>query len=493
MQYVKFTQGKNAILVGKKRKRWGVFIAFVLMLTLSVFSKEVLALAKDRYMDLQLFTKVLNLIQQYYVEEVDTKKLIYGGIKGMLRELDPHTNFLPPEIYKEFESETSGEFGGLGIEITVQKGILTVISPIEDTPAFLAGIKAGDKIISINGESTKGFSLVEAAQKMRGPKGTKIILGIFREGFEKAKDFTVVRGTVKIQSIKYTDLEDGYAYVRLTSFIEHSTEKFKKAVGDHTKKYKNIRGMILDLRKNPGGLLDEAVEMSDMFLSKGIIVSTMDRNKKDKQTIYAKEDGTLPQFPLVVLIDEYSASASEILAGALQDNKRALIVGQKSFGKGSVQSVVKLGDGSGLKLTVARYYTPSGRSIQADGILPDVIVDNLSAEVIEKAMLKTQVQREQDITGHLEADDDFSNGKDVAVKDKAGTGQQEQSFMQLWWGSGDKNSAELSRKYKLLKDDFQLLQAFNYLRAWKVIKNFDEMQVETNRATAPADKGSIKK
>ncbi len=471
-----------------------------LALVVVLYGREVSAVAKDRYMDLQLFTKVLNLVQQYYVEEVDTKKLIYGGIKGMLRELDPHTNFLPPDIYKEFESETSGEFGGLGIEITVQKGVLTVISPIEDTPAYQAGIKAGDRIVSINGESTKGFSLVEAAQKMRGSKGAKITLGIFREGFEKPKDFTVVRGTVKIKSVKYTDLEDGYAYVRLTSFIEHSAQNFKQVVAEHTKKYKNVRGMILDLRKNPGGLLDEAVEMSDLFLDKGIIVSTMDRNKKEKQTLYAKDEGTLSKFPLVVLIDEYSASASEILAGALQDNKRALIMGQKSFGKGSVQSVVKLGDGSGLKLTVARYYTPSGRSIQADGILPDVIVDNLNAEVIEKAMAKTQIQREKDISGHLEADDEGFDDEDGAdtneKKDKSKpvkSASNPNSFMQLWWGGAEAGTGERSLKYKLLKDDFQLLQAFNYLRAWKVMKGFDELQVETKTTNAAPDTSKVKK
>jgi carboxyl-terminal processing protease len=476
----------------KRFKRVTVFVLVAGVATMLVLS-QLPAFAKDRYTDLQLFTKVLNLVQQYYVEDVDTKKLIYGGIKGMLKELDPHTNFLPPEIYKEFESETNGEFGGLGIEITVQKGILTVISPIEDTPAFQAGIKAGDKIVSINGESTKGFSLVEAAQKMRGPKGSKIILGIFREGFAKPKDFTVVRGTVKIQSIKYTDLEDGYAYVRLTSFIEHSSQNFKKAIDNHLKKYKHVRGLILDLRKNPGGLLDEAIEISDLFLDKGIIVSTMDRNKKEKQTVYAKAEGTYSKFPLVVLIDEYSASASEIVAGSLQDNKRALIIGQKSFGKGSVQSVVKLGDGSGLKLTVARYYTPSGRSIQADGILPDVIVDNLSADVIEKAMMKSQVQREKDISGHLEADevgfvDDASSS--VAGDSAKEKGEQlvpsPNSFMQLWWGAGDPSSKDLSQKYKLLKDDFQLLQAFNYLRAWKVMRSFDELEADVKNEAANA-------
>ena len=248
-----------------------------------ITSHSVMAYAKDRYMDLQLFTKVLNLVQQYYVEKVDVKKLIYGGVKGMLGELDPHTNFLPPDIYKEFESETSGEFGGLGIEITLKKSILTVISPIEDTPAWKAGIKSGDKVVSINGESTKGLSLVEAAQKMRGKKGTDVRLGIFREGFEGPKEFVIKRGVVKIKSVKYTDLEDGFAYIRLTSFIEKSFKDFKKALEKHEKKNKKIKGLVIDLRRNPGGLLDQAVKLSDMFLDQGVIVSTVGRNKKEKR------------------------------------------------------------------------------------------------------------------------------------------------------------------------------------------------------------------
>jgi carboxyl-terminal processing protease len=469
---------------------WSISVGMAALLLVGVVTASSLAaFAKDKYTDLQLFTKVLNLVQQYYVEEVDTKKLIYGAIKGMLKELDPHTNFLPPEIFKEFESETSGEFSGLGIEITVQKGVLTVISPVEDTPAYIAGIKAGDKIVTINGESTKGLSLVEAAQKMKSSNTkAKVILGIFRDGFESPKDFAITRGTVKIQSVKYTDLDDGYAYVRLTSFIENSARDFKHQIDAHVKNHKAVKGLVLDLRKNPGGLLDQAVAMSDLFLEKGIIVSTMDRNKKDKQTIYAKKDGTLENFPLVVLVDEYSASASEILAGALQDNKRALIMGQRSFGKGSVQSVVKLGDGSGLKLTVARYYTPSGRSIQAEGIAPDVVVDNLSADVIEKAQRHDLIRREKDISGHLEADtagfdDDDEEGpaeKETPDKKKKVKASEAQSgFMKVWWGDDEKDKKNQSPKVKLLKDDFQVLQAYNYLRAWKVMRNFADPKVES--------------
>lgn len=439
------------------------------------------ASAKDRYNDLQLFTKVLNLIQLYYVEPVDTKKLIYGGIKGMLRELDPHTNFLPPEVFKEFESETSGEFGGLGVEITVQKGILTVISPIEDTPAYLAGVKAGDKIVTINGESTKGFTLIDAAQRMKGPKGAKIILGIYRDGIEKPMDIAVVRGVVKIKSVKYTDLGEGYAYIRLTSFIENTSRDFKKIVSDHSSRYKSTRGLILDLRKNPGGLLDQAIEMSDLFLNQGTIVTTMDRDKKEKMTVTAKPEDTLPKFPLVVLIDEYSASASEILAAALQDHKRALIMGQRSFGKGSVQNVVRLGDGSGLKLTVARYYTPSGRSIQAEGVIPDVYVDNLSAETIEKAISKQQINREGDIKGHLVSDSEGFEDQETVTTSGAKPAQNPNGYMQLWWNNEATDGKEkLTAKNKLLKEDFQALQAYNYLRAWKVMKNFDERPIEVS-------------
>lgn len=437
--------------------------------------------AEERYQDLQLFAKVLNLVQQYYVEEVDTKKLIYGGIKGMLRELDPHTNFLPPDIYKEFESETSGEFGGIGIEITVQNGILTVISPIEDTPAWKAGVKSGDKIIEIDGQSTKGYSLVEAAQRMKGKKGAKIKLGIFREGFEGPKDFIIERGTVKIKSVKYMDLEDGYSYIRVTSFIENSSGDLEKIIKAHDKKYKATRGMILDLRRNPGGLLEQAIQISDLFLEQGTIVSTMGRNQKEKEVVYAKKSGTLPNFPVVILIDEYSASAAEILAGALQDNKRALIMGHRSFGKGSVQSVVKLGDGSGLKLTVGRYYTPNGRSIQAYGIVPDIELEDFAPEVLEQARVKRDVRREKDMRGHLTGENEDSEDtgpaavaapKDAAKVKKDSKGKEDFKKIQYWWTeTGTRPEKELSPKDKLLKDDFQVQQAYNYLKAWVAIED----------------------
>ena len=411
--------------------------------------------AEDRYLNLQLFAKILNLVQKYYVDEVDSKKLLYGGIKGMLQELDPHTNFLPPDIYKEFESETSGKFGGLGIEITIQDGILTIISPIEDTPAWKAGLKAGDKIVSIDGFSTKGLSLAEAAQRMRGERGEKIILGIVREGLKEKKDYPVVRGTIKIKSVKFTSLGDGYGYLRLTSFIENSAREVEKALKGIEKKHKNIKGLILDLRRNPGGLLDQAIKISDFFLDKGSIVSTVGREKGSEKVVKATTDNSRVGFPVVVLINEYSASASEIVAGALKDNKRALIMGKRSFGKGSVQSVVKMGDGSGLKMTVARYYTPAGISIQAEGITPDVEVDEVDAEAFKKAIIKRNVRREADISGHLESE----------TKSKPKT-KKEPIFN--WWVKANKKGSK-TKKEKLLSD-FQVLQAYNYLKAYKVMK-----------------------
>lgn len=420
-------------------------------------SKTVLAVASDRYEQLQTFSKVLNLVQQYYVEKVDVDKLIQGAIKGMLNELDPHTNYMAKSVFDDFENETSGEFGGLGIEISVQNEILTIISPIEDTPAWKAGIKAGDKVVSINGESTKGMNLVDAAQRIKGKIGESIKLGIFRDGFDKSKEFTIVRGKIKIRSVKYTNLEDGYAYIRITSFIENTGRDLKRILIKHSEKYKkDVKGVLIDLRNNPGGLLKQAVEISDLFLEEGTIVSTIGRNNKDKEIQYARRGDGLGDFPIIILLNEYSASASEILAGALQDNKRALIMGQRSFGKGSVQSVVRLGDGSGLKLTVARYYTPNGRSIQAEGIEPDVSIENVNPEAFEKAIVSKRVRREVDIKGHLK-NSKRKNGKKLEV-----------GGLKWYRHVRNKKKKDLSSRDKLLSNDFQVLQAYNYLKAWKV-------------------------
>jgi carboxyl-terminal processing protease len=433
-----------------------IVVLVSLIATVLYISTTALAKGGEHYLTLQLFAKVMNLVQQYYVEDVDSKKLIYGGIKGMLQELDPHTNFLPPDIYKEFENETSGKFGGLGIEITLQDSILTIISPIEDTPAWKAGLKAGDKVVSIDGKSTKGLSLAESAQMMRGDIGDTIVLGIVREGFKDKKDFSIKRDTIKIKSVKFTDLGDGYGYIRLTSFIDNSAKDIE-AVLKKMSKDKKIRGLVLDLRRNPGGLLDQAIKISDMFLDGGTIVSTKGRDKSDQKVSSASQSNSYTDFPLVVLINEFSASASEIVAGALKDNNRALVMGKRSFGKGSVQSVVKMGDGSGLKLTVARYYTPNGISIQAEGITPDVEVEEVDSDAFQKAIIKRQVKREADIDGHL-----------IGDREKKAEEASASSFFK-WWDKSSKKELAKDEKVDVLSD-FQVLQAYNYLKAYKVMK-----------------------
>ena len=455
-----------------------IFLTVTLLII--VGGRPLLSFAEDRYTELQTFSKILNLIQQYYVEEVDTKKLITGAIKGMLRELDPHTSYMPPDVYKEFESETSGEFGGLGIEISIQNNILTIISPIEDTPAWNAGIKPGDKVVAINGESTKGYSLVDASTALKGKDGAKITLSVVRESSEKPIDIVITRGRIKIKSVKNTVLDGGYIYVRLTSFIENTSPDLEKLLTDFkAKQGGKIEGVLIDLRRNPGGLLDQAIKISDLFLKEGVIVSTIGRDSKNKEISYASKRGLFSDVPVVVLINEFSASASEIVAGALQDNKRGIIVGSRSFGKGSVQSAIKLGDGSGLKLTVARYYTPSGVSIQSEGIKPDIEIEDVDSEAFAKAINKSQLYREKDIVGHLKGEKEKLNEKNKLDSKKA----LNNSLMKIsleknttaWWKNiSTKKDADLSDMEKLFKSDYQAYQAFSYLKAWKTLKNMSQ-------------------
>jgi carboxyl-terminal processing protease len=456
----------------KNYRRWlkimfcGICLVLSIMLILPQSPR---AFAEDRYADLQNFSKVLNLIQQYYVETVDIKKLIYGAIKGMLRELDPHSSFMPPEIFKDFERETGGEFGGIGIEISIQNGILTIISPIEDTPAWKAGVKPGDRVIAIDGKTTKNASLAEASQMMRGKKGAKITLRVVREGLENPLDIVIVRGNVRVKSVKYTDLQDGFAYVRITSFIENTAEDLDKILSKHIKANQNLSGVLIDLRKNPGGLLEQAVKISDMFLKDGVIVSTVTRDPKQKDITSATKTGKYTNIPVMILVDEYSASASEIVSGALQDNKRAVIVGERTFGKGSVQSVVKLGDGSALKLTVARYYTPSGVSIQAEGIHPDVILEDKSSEEAAKPQDGKTI-REKDIAGHLKGDRE-KEGKEDAPKDRnvdlaKQLRKQNADDLAIWKVLNKKEDKGLTDQEKIFKSDYQGYQAFRYLKSW---------------------------
>lgn len=426
---------------------------------------------QERYQELQNFSKVLNLVQQFYVESTDSKKLVYGAIKGMLRELDPHTSYMPPELFKDFESETAGQFGGIGIEISIQNGVLTIISPIEDTPAYKAGIKPGDKVVSINGQSTKGFSLIEASALLKGKNGEPITLTVIREQSDKPLDITIVRGQVKVKSVKTTALDQGYLFIRITSFIETTSDDLKAAI-EKFKKDNNgkLEGILIDLRKNPGGLLEQAVQVSDLFLKEGAIVSTMGRDPKSREVSHASRKAPYADIPLVILINEFSASASEIVAGALQDNKRAIIVGERSFGKGSVQSVIKLGDGSGLKLTVARYYTPNGTSIQSEGITPDIEIEDIDADVLTKSLTDKKSLREKDIAGHLKGEKEKAAEKKSGAKAKDTT----EETVAWWKDMGSLDGGQLSPKQKLFRSDYQAYQAFSYLKAWKTLKSLKQ-------------------
>lgn len=358
-------------------------IALSLMLGMSNACAEKAAKSAeeaDTYELLNLFGEVMERAKTSYVEEVDDKKLIESAINGMLVSLDPHSSYLDAQSYKYMNEQTKGKFGGLGIEVTMENGVVKIVSPIDDTPAAKAGLKPGDYITNIDGEQVIGMSLNDAVDKMRGKVGSKVKLTIRRVG-EKPFEVTLKREEVKIQSVK-NDIKSGdVAYIRITSFSGDTDKMVERAIKQAKKELKgNIKGVVLDVRNNPGGLLDQAVNISDLFLDKGEIVSTRSRNEEDTVRYTAKEGDITDGLPIVVMINDGSASASEILAGALQDHKRAIILGEKSFGKGSVQTVVPLGKYGAMRLTTARYYTPSGRSIQATGIIPDVEVHPAKVE-----------------------------------------------------------------------------------------------------------------
>lgn len=365
---------------------------------------QVSALDKSTYQSLKTFSEVLDLVEKNYVENVDPKVLIQGAINGMIKSLDPHSTFMTADMFKELEVDTRGSFGGVGIEITVQKDILTVVSPIEDTPAFKAGVQAGDRIIMIDGQSTKDITIMDAVKKLRGPKDTKVTITILRESTPKPKDIVLIRDDIKVKSVKQNIFEDHIAYIRLAAFQERTVEDLKKALRDLDEKARPLKGVVLDMRNNPGGLLNQAVEVSDAFMKSGTIVSTRGRTKNMESKAKARDDGNEPTCPIVILVNEGTASAAEIVAGALQDNGLALIIGTQTFGKGSVQTVIPLEEGAALKLTTAKYYTPKGRSIQAEGITPDIAVKRLPPpEEKETKEVVDHVIREQDLSGHIKS------------------------------------------------------------------------------------------
>ncbi len=345
----------------------------------------------EMYEYLRTFSHVIELVKKNYVEEVNDRQIVYSAIKGILESLDPYSAFLDSEMYKEMQTETKGEFGGIGIELTIKDGFPTVITPIEDTPASKAGLKPGDHIIKIDGKPTKNMGLLEVVRMIRGEKGKAVTLTIMREGFTVPQDVTIVRDIIKVKSVKFKVLEDGYGYVKITQFQERTFEDLKKAFAELKKNVNQLKGVVLDLRNNPGGLLDQAVAVADGFITQGLIVSIEGKNRENKMRFFAEKEDVYFG-PLVVLVNEGSASASEIVAGALQDHKRAIIVGTKTFGKGSVQTIFPLGDGSAVKLTTAKYFTPKGRSIQTEGITPDITI----GESFHKAKVQDrQKQKDQ--------------------------------------------------------------------------------------------------
>jgi carboxyl-terminal processing protease len=363
------------------------------------------AVAATNYEQLQKFSKIMEMVRRSYVEEVDDETLIDGALSGMLSNLDPHSTYLDKEMYKQMQVDTSGKFGGLGIEITAAEGAIRIVAPIEDTPADRAGILAGDLIVKIDDQLTRDMSLPEAVKLMRGKPGSPIVLTIVRNGEHQPLEIRIVRDIIKVKSVKSDFIAPGYAYLRITQFQERTADLLKADIDALKKKAGGtLYGAVLDLRNNPGGLLDQAVAVSDLFLEKGGIVSTKSRTGRN-MSFEAKTGDELDGLPLAVLINNGSASASEIVAGALQDNHRAVLLGMQSFGKGSVQSVVGLPDGSAIKLTTALYYTPSGRSIQATGIVPDVLVEEVRLSAAEKKDGETKAKPtrvfERDLKGHL--------------------------------------------------------------------------------------------
>ncbi len=349
------------------------------------------------YQYLETFANVLDLTQQHYIDEVDSKEILINAINGMLTSLDPHSSYMSPEDFTELQDETRGNFSGIGIELTIRNRVLTVVSPIEGTPAYRQGVKAGDQIIKIEGKFTKDMTLNDAVKKMRGKKGDQVTISIKRKGLPELEKFTLVRDVIPHYSVSSMEIAPSILYVRITNFQSTTTRDFRKAINKAGKK-KKVEGMILDLRNNPGGLLDQAVKISDVLIDEGIIVSTRGRNPEQDMIFEAHRGSGKLDFPMIVLVNGGSASAAEIVAGALQDQGRAIILGTQTFGKGSVQTVVPLPDGAGLRLTTARYYTPSGVSIQATGIKPDMIVP------FEEPDESNNGAREKDLPHH------FANG-----------------------------------------------------------------------------------
>jgi carboxyl-terminal processing protease len=419
------------------------------------------AQANVAYSKLRLFGDVLSIIQSSYVEEVNVDNLVQGAVNGMVQTLDPHSSYLTPEMLKQVEVETKGAFGGLGIEIGMKDGFLMVIAPIEDTPASRAGLLAGDKIVKIENESTKNMSVMDAVKRLRGEPGSKVTITIVRESPPEPKAYTLTRDIIKIRSVKSKSMGDGIGYIRLAQFQQDSHQEVDRALQGFLKEKGGMKGLILDLRNNPGGLLDQAVRIADEFIDSGLIVYTDGRVEAQKTKYVAHKEGTYTGFPIVVLVNAGSASASEIVAGALQDHGRAIIIGQRTFGKASVQTILPLDDGSALRLTTARYYTPNGRSIQAKGIEPDIVV----SDGREPADGHAGMLREKDIERHLKGDSEEPPAPVVvpkAVKKDEKNGGK---------NGGKKETPEDPEIRPADAKDPQLDRAVELLKGWEIFKS----------------------
>lgn len=402
-------------------------LIFLFLCCLIIVPQATFALTEKGYKKLHVFTTVLHALEDSYVDEIDEEAIISGAISGMLDALDPHTLYMSPEIYRELKVDTKGRFDGIGIEVTVRNNVLTVVSPIKGSPAEKSGVETGDQIVSIDGKPTEKMTLTEAVRMMRGKRGTSLHLLLKRQGVTDPLEVSILRDRIRVPSVRAELLEGKYGYISISSFQQDTVKSLRKSL-DRISHPGALEGLLLDLRRNPGGLLDEAIAVSDLFLESGVIVSTESRGQEiDRQE--AMRDGFEPGYPMIILVDGGSASASEIVAGALQDNKRAVLLGTQTFGKGSVQTVIDLGDGGGLKLTVARYYTPSGRSIQASGITPDIVVP--AKRPPEES--RTRI-REEDLKGHLKGDTP-------------------------------------SQAPKLVTDDYQKEVALDYLKSWSLFRD----------------------
>jgi carboxyl-terminal processing protease len=431
----------------KINKKKFLVAALALLLTGVLIGQGLVQAKSDTYDELKAFTQALELVKRNYVEEPDNKELIQGAIRGMVSSLDPHSSFMAERAFKEMSMDIKGEFQGVGIQIGVKNAQLTIIAPIEGTPGDRAGLAAGDKILKINDEWTKDLSIEEAVDKMRGPKNTQVRLLIFREGWDKPKEFAITRDVIKVQSVKKKMLENEIGYVKITQFQGQTGVEMEKALKDL--EAQGMKKLVLDLRNNPGGILDASVDVSGLFMPKDkLVVYLQGRKAADRKDYLTMSEEAPREYPVVILVNTGSASASEIVAGALQDSHRALIVGTQTFGKGSVQTVFSLDSGTGLRLTTAKYYTPSGRSIQNVGITPDIEVKLPVVKEAKSGDAVHMVVREKDLDRHLK-NDTVKDEKKKELKQKEAA--PEEDFALEAMPKDDKDDIQLQKAIEILK------------------------------------------